>query len=116
MILTSQQILDARKNLRREVLPLPALGGDVWVSELMGKERELLENAVTEVDGKRVVENLRGKVAALSLSNEDGSKMFTWADAAVLGELPANALDAIFEKAQELSVLGPKKLKDLEGN
>src|SRR6266498_6005517 len=118
-VLSRDDILGVAKRPKEKV-HIPEWGGDVWVQGLTGKERDRYEATVLErkKDGRVVpnLENARARLIAVSLVNEDGTPMFREHELDQLGELPARALQRIWDKACELSGLSESDVEELEGN
>src|SRR5262245_57716358 len=74
---------------------------------MAGRERDEFETSCLERGhGGRVVRNtanLRAKIVARCIVDEDGARLFTAADVAALGEKSGEAIDRIFEVAATLS-------------
>lgn len=117
-ILTREQILSA-DDITKEVVEVPAWGGEVIVKSLTGKERDQFEASMVTGKGKNVQANLvnaRAKLVALSLVNEDGKRLFNQGDIEALGAKSADALNKVFEVARRLSGLSEEDIKELTEN
>ncbi len=108
--LTRDDILGSK--LRTEVVPTPewAEGGSVIVRALSGSDRDAYDQWQVEWAAARksgVIQplNHRARLAALSVVDEDGRRLFTDADMIALGETDAAPLDRIFDVARRLSKL-----------
>lgn len=113
-LLTRDQILTA-DDLRSEIVPVPEWGGDVRVAALTGTERDRFETSFG--DGKtKNLDNVRAKLVAKSIVDEDGQRIFSDADVVKLGLKNAAALDRVFDVAQRLSGLTKQDVDDLAGN
>jgi len=102
--------------LRTEDVPVPEWGGSVLVRELRGRERDEWEASLATQRGRQMVPdvaNMRAKLAARVIVNEDLEPVFTQADVAALGELSAAALDRVFEVASRLSGLQPDAVEEM---
>jgi hypothetical protein len=114
--LTREQILE-KSTLATEEVEVPEWGGSVLLRELSGKERDAFELSLVEQNGtdQQVnLNNLRARLVAWSVVDENGAKLFsTDGDVIKLGELSARALQRCFEKAQELSGLSNENVKEL---
>lgn len=78
----------------------------VWVRGMSGLDRDGWEKSLIVGRGKHTAvdtENVRAKLAVRCLVDEQGDRLFTDKDAALIGELPAAVLNPIYEKAQRLS-------------
>lgn len=117
-LLTKEQILSAQ-DLPTEIVSVPEWGGEVIVRGLTGIERDALEAEVVEVKGKKVtpkLDNLRAKLVAMSIVDEEGKRFFSDKEAAALGRKSASALERVFKVAQRLSGLTDEDVKELEEN
>ena len=114
-ILSRDNILSA-VDLNKELVDVPEWGGSVYVRALSGAERDRFESSIVEQRGKSSranLANIRAKLAALTVCDEDGKKLFTNADVSALGEKSAAALNRIFEVARKLSGLGEDDVDEL---
>lgn len=117
-LLTRDAILHA-EDLPRELVEVPEWGGSVYVRALTGAERDAFEASVVEQRGKSAkmnLRNIRAKLVALTVVGEDGKRLFSDADANLLGEKSAAALDRVFTVAQRLSGLRDEDVEDLAKN
>lgn len=111
--------LFATVETRTEELWIPELGKKVRIRAITGKERDAYEQSMVIGKGKDQTVNMRNaraKLAVLALANEDGSRMFSDADAGRLGNLPAIALERIFDRARKLGGLTDQDLDELTSN
>lgn len=114
-LLTRENIL-AADDLGRELVNVPEWGGDVYVRGLTGKERDQFEASMIDQRGKSQtvnLQNIRAKLAGLSICDENGKRIFTDADLAALAGKSALALNRVFEVARRLSGLGDDDVKEL---
>jgi len=114
-LLTKDQIL-AASDIKTEEVHVPEWGGTVRVSTMTGEARDRFESACVTDDGKANVSNVRAKLVASSIVDEDGRLMFTDADIEQLGHKSAAALDRVFEVAQRLSRVSASDVEDLAKN
>ena len=118
-LLTREAIL-SKKQLRRQVVSVPEWDGEVIVRELMADEAEQYELYISrkfEPDNKKPSEiAMRAKLVALACINEDGSRVFTDADAAELGKISRSALDRVASVASELSGYTKNAQADVKKN
>lgn len=115
-ILTKQAILQA-PDLQLEEVAVPEWGGSVLVRGLTGTERDSFEASVITREGKRVemdLTNMRAKLVVRCVVDENGDRLFSDADAVVLGSRSAVALNRVFEVAQRLSGLTEADMDDLK--
>lgn len=104
-ILSKAEILQS-SDMRIQLVAVPEWGGSVRLRSLTGAERDAFEaTLVKEVDGKRVpdMDNLRAKLLAATIVDEDDRQIFTPYDLAALGRKSAVALDRVFTVAQRLN-------------
>jgi hypothetical protein len=117
-ILTRDAILQAQ-DLPRELVEVPPWGGSVYVRALTGAERDAFETSIVEQRGKSTkmnLKNIRAKLVALTVVDEEGNRIFSDSDASALGKKSAAALDRVFEVAQRLSGLRPEDVEELSKN
>jgi hypothetical protein len=117
-VLTRDQILNAQ-DLPTENVPVPEWGGDVMVRGLTGAERDAYEaSMVTQVgnQAKMNMANMRAKLVAMCIVDDNGKRIFSQADAEALGKKSGAALQRVFEVAQKLSGLTTKDVEEAEKN
>lgn len=117
-LLTRDAILQAQ-DLPTERVVVPEWNGEVLVRALTGAERDAFEQSIVEQRGKSTrmnLQNLRAKLVALTVVDEEGKRLFSDEDAKLLGQKSAAALNRIFEVAQRLSGLRPEDVEELAGN
>jgi hypothetical protein len=113
--LTRDDILGA-DDLKTESVKVPEWGGIVIVRELTGSERDTWEASVVKTNGTKVTidsHNMRAKLAALCIIDDDGKRMFTDKEAVKLGEKSAAALDRVTDVARRLSRIGEDEIENL---
>lgn len=117
--LSREEILKAEDLETRDV-DVPEWGGAVRVRALSGTDRDAFEASKLErqADGTFGFSllNLRAKLAARSIVDENGELMFNELDVGRLGQKSAAALDRVFQVASELSGLDKAAGDELEGN
>lgn len=109
-LLNAEQILNLN-DLRRATVHVPDWQGDVLVREPTAAEQEeyraSLVTTIYGEDGKRQVRtdfaNSRARLVVKCCINEDGSRMFSDADASRLGAKSSRAVDVLYNKIQELA-------------
>jgi hypothetical protein len=121
-VLTREQILQAQ-DLPTEAVEVPEWGGSIYVRGLSGTERDAFEASVIAPrldkngsSGSMDMRNIRAKLAALCIVDENGERLFTDKDVEALGRKSASALDRVFSAAQRLSGLSPKDVEELAKN
>lgn len=117
-LLTRDAILQAQ-DLPTERVVVPEWNGEVLVRALTGAERDTFEQSIVEQRGKSTrmnLQNLRAKLVALTVVDEEGKRLFSDEDAKLLGQKSAAALNRIFEVAQRLSGLRDEDVEELAKN
>lgn len=119
MALLSREAILQAQDLPTEDVEIPEWGGTIRVRGLTGAERDAFEQSIVETRGKNTrmnLRNIRAKLVALTVVDEDGNRIFNDEDAEALGKKSAAALDRIFAVAQRLSGLRPEDVEELAGN
>lgn len=114
-LLSRDAILTADDRETRDV-EVPEWGGTVRVRAMSGFERDKFETGMVETRGNKRVENytnLRAKLVALVVIDEDGKRLFTDKDVAALGTKSAAALQRVFNAAQELNGMSDSDVEEL---
>jgi hypothetical protein len=114
-LLTRDQILTA-VDTATEDIDVPEWGGVVRVKALTGTERDAFEGSLIGARGQTKLDNVRAKLVAMSVVDEDGAKLFSVGDITILGGKSAAALDRVFTVAQRLSKLTEADIEDLQKN
>ena len=118
MLLNKEQILQI-EDLPFEDVEIPEWDGMVRVRTMTGTERDAFEESIVDFknkDRKTNFQNLRAKLVAKTVIDENGNLLFTDEDVIKLGKKSAKALDRIFEVAQRLNGLGQKDIEELTKN
>jgi len=114
-ILTRDQILEAQ-DLTTEKVEISEWDGEVNVKSLTGKERDQFEESIFQQKGKKMernFKNLRAKLVALTVIDDNGDLIFAQKDIEALGAKNASALDKVFSVAQRLSGLTKEDIDDM---
>ncbi len=114
-MLNKEAILSAN-DLPRELVEVPEWGGDIYVSTLNGTARDAFEQSMQGKKNKPNLDNVRARFAVLTICDEDGTRLFTDADAKALGEKSAAALDRVFAVAQRLNGFSSQDAEELAKN
>jgi hypothetical protein len=120
-LLNKKQIIEAH-DLRTETVPIPEWGGEVIVRGLTGAAQSRVEATMVAAKGQAVevrveaFKELRQRIVAEAIVDENGKRMFSDAEIKQLGEKSASALQRVFDKAQELSGMDSGSLERAEGN
>lgn len=102
----------------REV-KVPEWNQIVWIKALSGKERDAYEQSLVQLRGDEPIPNmgnLRAKLVARALADEDGKRVFTDQDINALGGKSAVVLDRLFDIAAKMSGLNRDDVDELAGN
>lgn len=103
-----------------ETVAVSEWGGDVCVRAMTCKERDAFEASCQKEgkDGKRKpnLQNLRGRLLALVVSDEKGSRLFRDDDAGMLGDLDVRGAERVLEVARRLNGLTEESVEEAEGN
>ncbi len=113
-LLTKEQILKA-DDLDKEVVEVPEWGGEVYVAQMMASDRDTFEASLIK-DGKRDMTNMRARLAALTIVDSEGERMFGDREAAALGRKSASAMARVFDTACRLNGIGDRDVEELSGN
>lgn len=117
MYLSRDDILKAEDVVTKEVA-VPEWGVDakVRVRGMTGVERDEWEASNLERRGKRMVPNLanlRAKLITRCIVDDEGDRIFSEADADLLGAKSAAAINRIYEVAAQLSGITDEDLEEL---
>jgi len=116
MRLSKEDILKA-EDLGTEEVDVPEWGGSVLVRGMTGAERDAFEVAGRDQrTGQRrpdALSNVRAKLVARCVVDDDGTRLFTDADVAALGEKSGAAIDRVFAVAARLSGLGEEDQEEM---
>lgn len=116
--LTKLQIIEAQ-DIQKELVKVPEWGGDVYVKMMTGKERDTFESSLFETKGddrKQNLVNMRARLAAMTIVDDNGTRLFSDDDVNALGKKSARALDRIFKVAQKLNGIGADAVEELTKN
>ena len=95
---------------------VPEWGGQVFVRNLTGKERDALEGrAINGLDANNF-QNIRASMVSQATCDEAGNQVFLPEDVEWLGGKSAIALDRVFSQIQKLSGLRKEDIEELKGN
>jgi hypothetical protein len=102
--------------LPTETVPVPELGGVVTVRGLSAADRDAFEKSMWVKKGKTRdlnMANIRARLVALCVVDEQGERMFQDADVDALGQVRADVIDRLFGVSQRLSGLGDTDVEEL---
>lgn len=112
----SKAAILAAQDLQCEDVHVPEWGGTVRVSVMTGHARDAWEQSLVSGKGKVNVENVRARLAAACIVDENGARLFSDGEAAMLGAKSASALDRVTKVAQRLNRLTSEELEEAKGN
>ena len=121
----SKEVILAALDLPLETVSVPEWGGEVLVRGMTAFERDEFEKSLMKEgdaeEGKPAKpvydpSNMRARLCALCMVDENGTLLFSAADAAALGKKSGAALDRVFQVARRLSGLGEKDLEQAVKN
>lgn len=115
----SRDAILAVNDVQYEDVPVSEWGGTVRVKSLTGKERDALEASMIVGKGKNAnvnLNNLRAKLVARSIVDENGARIFSDDDITALGAKSAAALTRVYEVAQRLSGITQEDVDELTKN
>lgn len=118
MFLSRDKIL-AAQDLQTQEVPVPEWGGVVLVRGMTGAERDSFEASIMDMTGKERsinFQNMRAKLIAKCVIDEDGNRLFADADVEMLSDKSAAALNRVFEVAQKLCALTKDDMDELLKN
>ena len=104
MNLLSKENILAANDLPLECIAVPEWGGDVMVRTMTGADRDAFEASLIGKEGR--MENVRARLVSLTLCDAAGTRIFTDAEVAALGNKSARALDRVFTVAQRINGIG----------
>ncbi|MEU3052280.1 hypothetical protein [Streptomyces griseus] len=113
--LTRDEIL-AADDLKVVVESVPEWGGDVRLKMLTAAERDRFEASTVEMRGgkqKQNLANLRARLVALCIVDENGKRIFESGDVTRLGQKSASALQRLFDKCNDMNALSEDDIEDL---
>ena len=117
-VLTRDQILSA-DDLKTETVSVPEWGGHVKVRTMTGAERDAYEarSLVKRGESRELnLVNMRARLAADTIVDNEGKRLFTESDVGALGGKSAAALDRVFGVAMKLNGMSKEDVDELAKN
>jgi len=117
-MLTREEILQAQ-DIEYDVVEVPEWGGEVRVRAMTAAERDAFEASILRQTKSGVqveMVNLRARLCAMTIVDEDGKRIFSDSDVAELGKKSAAALQRVFDAAMRLSKFGNEDIQNLAEN
>lgn len=111
----------AAQDIKRERVPVPEWGGDVFVAVMPGADRWEYEVAAdrarkrARANGHEANDDVT-RLLATVLVDEQGARLFTEADVKALGEKSGVVLARLFRVAIRLNGIGDAEVERIEGN
>src|SRR3990167_4764050 len=118
MLLTKEQIF-AVSDLDKQTVSVPEWGGDVVIRTMTGSERDAFEQSLFDQKGKSAkanMQNLRAKLLAFCLVDDEGGRMFTEHDVGKLGAKSAKVLYRLYTLARDMNGIGAEDEEELVKN
>lgn len=119
MVILSRDAILGAMDLATEDVDVPEWGGTVRIRTLTAAERDTFDASLSKGTGNnRTLDlaNLRARLLALCIVNDDGSPVFSADDIAALGAKASLPLGRVFEAAQKLNGMLPTAVEDAVKN
>ena len=94
---------------------VPEWGANLSVRSMTAAERDDFD-AASRDGGEANLTNFRARLVVRCLIDATGDRVFTDADAAAVGALPAGPVCKVFEAAAKLNGLTKEDVEEIEGN
>lgn len=114
-LLNRDQIL-ASEDLKTQIIDCPEWGGSVKIQTMSGFSRDRFEASLQGKNGGTNLVNVRAKLAAACIVDDQNVLMFDEKDIAKLGNKSAAALERVFVAAQKLNRISDGDVEDLAKN
>ena len=114
-MLTRDEIL-SKKDLKKEKLKVPEWGGEIYVSEMTGSDRDVWDQYISKPTPDGIVSDARATLVSMTVVGEDGKKLFKAADIKELSKQSYKPLTAVFAVAQRLNGLTDDDVEIAKGN
>ena len=115
MGLDRQQILTCDDHYCEE-LDVPEWGGAVYVGVVTSEEADRLDADIERAKLKGGMKNVRARMAAMTLCDVDGKRLFTPGDIDALGLKCSRAIGRVFDKALEVNKMTEADTEETVGN
>jgi len=119
MKLLNREEIIASTDLKSEKVEVPEWDGFVYVRCMTGTVKDNWENEVYSIKGKNVEinkENFRARLLVRVLCDENGNRIFTDSDMAILGGKSGQILDQLFTVALRINGLSHNDVDELTKN
>lgn len=114
-ILSKEQILSVDDS-KTQVVEVPEWGGEVIISTMSGFARDRFEASCIGKGGGMNMQNIRAKLVAATVVDEQGNLLFNEKDVSALGRKSCAALERVFEAAQRLNKISEEDVEELAKN
>jgi hypothetical protein len=108
MALNKAAIL-AAGDYKLEKVTVPEWGGDVYIKTISGVDRDRFEEGYSE----QRMKNFRSRFLVLTLSDENGGRLFTDAEVEELGKKSSLVINRLFDKAWSLNAFTNEAVEEL---
>ena len=124
-VLGKKEILEAR-DIEYEYVPVPEWGGEgafVKIRSMSGQQRDQFEDSIVNTNpdkrkGEKRINayNVRAKICALHIVDEEGKHLFSWEDIEALGQKSARPLERVSSRSQILSGITDDDVEEMVKN
>lgn len=120
-LLDKKSILNSQ-DIKIERVDVPEWGGYVFVKGMTASERDQFETIIANRsnelggEGRTVMDNFRAALAAFTIVDKNGERLFDLDDVEALNQKSAAALQRIYEKSKTLSRIGNDDVEELTKN
>ena len=119
MLLNKNEILSADDRQTLDI-KIPEWGGTVRLTVMSGTARDAYEASLVKMQedgsGKRDLTNLRSKLVAACMIDEQGKQLFSIAEVEQLGGKNGAVLNRIYEEANNLNATTEDKVEEVAKN
>lgn len=116
MSILNRDAILAASDLTTVDVDVPEWGGIVRLRVMTGAERDSFSSSLIGPDGQPDPEGYRVKLIARCAIGEDGARLFTDGEVALLQGKSAAALDRLFDAAEKLNAVGNADVDAAEKN
>jgi len=109
-------LLESAKSFKLGELELPELGGKIFLRVISSRERDAIEQEISNAKGTANLQNIRAKMVIRAVSDADGKRVFSDADADLVGDMPAPLVGKIFDAACKHNGMTGEAVEDARKN
>ena len=106
----SRESFLAQKTFKRQAINTSA--GKYWIAVMTGNERDAYEQAVILSDNPSKAR--RGELLCRTIVNENGQRLFNDDDAIIVGNLPVDFIQPLYNLANKLNKISYSDIGELE--